>query len=434
MAQHLSRLTFLLVAVSGLNGLIRLPLFMNKIQLFEPIFLVAFIILVAYSFKKQASEDTFNRWIVFLNPIDKALLVFMGLTLLNLTTHPSRSVFMECIGNAYVLTIYFFFSRTTYLIHPLSNLPKAWRLMGVFTFLACVFSLIWYHQTGSERYVTVYPDSAYFGTIVRPKGFSSSSNAAASVLVFSFFLGKMDLNGAKRLLFCVFILLAGALTQSKEIIFLVGLLLLFGLLYTLKSRVSPVLFKVIGITGYFLWTIVCVVMTLWIISFSDLGAESKHFFIGNLPIFYQPTGYFYLFDVAIRTIQEAPILGIGLGNFFDKVQYYKDLGVYPTSLATFEAHDLYWGMLAQLGIGYIVFLVIFIHALQKTIRQLWQKGLSNEAITFGCCLLFVGIDAFSDVGAIHFRHYWILLGIVSGLAACITHKKQVDILLNVNNT
>ena len=130
--------------------------------------------------------------------------------------------------------------------------------------------------------------------------------------------------------------MAGALTQSKEIIFLVGLLLLFSLLHALKSRLSPVLFKIIGITGYLFWTFICVVMTLWVISFSDLGTASKHFFVGNLPIFYQPTGYFYLFDVAIRSIQEAPILGIGLGNFFDKVQYYKDLGVYPTTLATFD--------------------------------------------------------------------------------------------------
>lgn len=416
-------LIYLLIPIAGISGLLRLPIVINKIQPFEVVFIGAFILFIVHILRGPFAAPKLP-FLLFFNPIDKALAFLVGLTCINLFIHPTFTVFLECVANAYVMAIYFFFSRLIFLQNDRQNYPKAWLWMVIISVLGGLIGNFWYYYSGSEQFVAVYKNSPYWGSIVRMKGFSASSNALASTLAFGFFMVVPFLEGYKKKIFVIVTLLAAVATQSKEAYFFLGILAFQIIFKYLHKKAYIRQLKNWAIGAYVLFFGLCLVSIFWVFCFGKANCNAAVAGLG--PSFTltetlkaSPTGYFYLFEVAVHHIQQHPFWGIGLGNFSDSIAAFKQAGSYPMFLANYEAHDIYWGMVAQMGVGYLVFLGVFMRAIYQTWRQLGRsERLSNPLLwAFLSIFLFVGVDSLGNVGAFHFRHYWIFLGIFSGISS-----------------
>jgi hypothetical protein len=416
----LSSSIYLLIPLASISGLMRLPIVINKIQPFELVFIGLFILFIDHLLSGGLA---FTRlpFLLFFNPIDKVLTFLIFLTLVNLLAHPSFAVFLECLANAYVIAIYFFFSRLTFLQKGVQIWQNGWLFMVIIAIISGLLGNFWYYYSGSEQFVTVYKNSPYLGSIFRMKGFSASSNSLASILAFGFFMVFPFLKGYKKIIFLCAVIAISQATQSKEAYFFLAVFVFQMVLKYLGQQINIARLKIWSILMYIGLFTLSIVSIFWVFCFGAANCNASvaglgHAFTITENIKASPSGYFYLFDVAIRHIQQSPFWGIGLGNFSDSITAFKQAGVYPSNIANYEAHDLYWGMVAQMGVGYIIFLAVFIQVIYQTLQQLWQNETSAKSLVwaFWAIFLFIGLDSLGNVGAFHFRHYWIFLGIYSG--------------------
>jgi hypothetical protein len=270
-----------------------------------------------------------------------------------MVVHPTQHVLLEGLATFYVFVVYFIFSRLTYRLGDYMPLIKIWAWAGLITGFAGFFSLWLYYAGYTKKLVHIYDNSAYLGDIARMKGFSCTSNMLASLLVFSFFITNTWLQGYKQLIFngLIFLMLIG--TQSKEGFYFLGLLILIGFTYLFRTFLSKRQMSWLFIASYLVLWLGSTVSTLWLF-------QSEHSTVipaqmgepiaigGGLMV--RPTGYWYLLDVAWKCVQTNPWLGVGLGAIETKTFFYQAAGSYPAHINNNEAHDLYWGMVAQMGI------------------------------------------------------------------------------------
>jgi O-antigen ligase len=274
----------------------------------------------------------------------------------------------------------------------------------------------------SKQFVFLYKNSPYFGDIARMKGFSASSNTLSSILIFSFLITNAWIKGSKQLIFNLFICLGLLGTYSKESIYFVGLLLLLASNHLLSSFFSKNQQTWLFRMAYGLLWLGSVATSLWIFQSStskfvpaQAGAPIP---IGN-SLTARPTGYWYLVEASWRSIQQNPWFGIGLGNFETQTALDQKAGLYPNYVLPYDAHDLYWGLVAQFGIGYILFFIFFIWSFKKCVDTLLANEIMPKPLILSIQYigLFILLDIIGDIGALHFRHYWIVFGLVSGLYA-----------------
>ena len=78
-----------------------------------------------------------------------------------------------------------------------------------------------------------------------------------------------------------------------------------------------------------------------------------------------PTAYLWLNRSGRKMIKEHPFLGVGFGNFAKEVDQHKLEGFYPKNLSSLRAHDNYIGLIAQYGLGFLLFLATLIFSFRK---------------------------------------------------------------------
>lgn len=424
----LSKIARLLILVCGINALLKFPIFINKIQIFEILLSIIFLAMGFPLLKKLWTKPEERLLWYFWTPIDSALVGLCALMIVNIIAHPTQQVALEGLATFYILFIYFIFSRFIYRFGDYMPLVKIWFWTGLLAGCAGFLGLLLYYVDYSKKFVFLYENYPYFGDIVRMKGVCSSPNTLVSILIFSFFMTNAWIKGSKQLIFNILICIMLLATYSKEGIYFLGLILLLALNHFLSPYFSKKQQTCFYRISYVLLWLGCIATSLWVVQVS--GSEfipdqvGEPISIGG-SLVARPTGYWYLLESAWRYIQQNPWLGIGLGNFETQINLDQMAGLYPTNVSTYEAHDLYWGMVAQLGIAYILFLIIFIWSFKKCIDSLLADAIIPKSLILSIQYigLFILLDMIGDVGAFHFRHYWIVFGLLSGLYAF--SKKQL---------
>ena len=120
-----------------------------------------------------------------------------------------------------------------------------------------------------------------------------------------------------------------------------------------------------------------------------------------------PTSYYFLFRSSLQMIKEHPVAGVGFGNYIGTIDKHMERGLYPKELYSYEAHDNYFGPMAQYGLFYALILIWLIHSLQRLTRQIQGQ----EQLFVMTALIFFLLFGFV-YHSYHMRLMWLFLGLV----------------------
>jgi uncharacterized membrane protein (Fun14 family) len=204
------------------------------------------------------------------------------------------------------------------------------------------------------------------------------------------------------------------ITLAKEQLSAYIILFLLGL-FTYKV-INVDRRKIINLGLWALWTFVSF-FTLFVICTHDcmattwsLGPSIYEIIEG---LFLRPTGYYFLLNAELFTFLHNPLIGVGFGNFEFYIKTVQELGYYPADMPLMMSHNLYSGLLAELGIVAIIIFIIFgwMHKkLMKHFRKL--RKLQNYYIVF-LLFWFLFLVGIGCSNFLFVRHHWIALGIIS---------------------
>lgn len=96
-----------------------------------------------------------------------------------------------------------------------------------------------------------------------------------------------------------------------------------------------------------------------------------------------------------------------MGNFKQEIENKKEIGQYPATFNSYEAHDSYFGIVAQLGFGYLMFLISFFYSIVSIYKRL-DYQVKYPILLF---LLYMMFESLS-IGSLHYRHYYVFFGLL----------------------
>jgi hypothetical protein len=402
----------LLIVVSVITGLWVTPIFKGKIQPFELVFLFAFPIFLWNAIK----EGKLNS--IRLNPLDRVMIVYILYVLLNtIFFHFHFIPILETTACIYTACIYLYFSRNKYL-----NELNEEKFSSIFKFalivngVNCLGGGLHYFLTGDESYVDLYKGFPYLGDIVRFYGASSNPYTVVSIFaVYTFIFLAFSDNKKVNNLVITLALLVSFTTITKETAYFILIIITY---YAINNKMNT--FDAIGksksfkyLSSFFAFCFgIFVLSTLFVIC-SDPCSPNSMSLADPIPIngtiSYRYTGYYYLFIGCVELITANPFTGVGLGMAESSIE---NLNIAPSYISIFEPHDLYWGMLAQLGIPFILIVIYAIYNLGKMLVVISLKN-SKITISFYLIIVFIAFDCIGDMGSLHFRHYFVFWGIFS---------------------
>ncbi|HRO73415.1 MAG TPA: hypothetical protein PK611_07075, partial [Saprospiraceae bacterium] len=283
-----------------------------------------------------------------------------------------------------------------------------------------ITGLLWYFISGSTRLVLYYPDYPYFGDVVRVKGFNYSPNILISVYAF-FATLKTSFDKYSKVDFGLTLLVA-LLSLTKEGLLLIVLATSLYLWknYNIKKYTKPALI----LAGVFY-----LIFSQFVFSInreeSDFSSSfavntASGFSVGNVMIY--PTVYYYLFKSGFLLFSENILFGVGHGHFIDQLNYLTLEGRYPATMPKVTPMDSYFGVAAQLGVLYLVYLYLQ----WKNMKEALFK-LESQYFPLSLLGLYFILESLSN-GSIHFRHYYIYFGLCIALyyRAKTHHGPQVE--------
>lgn len=351
--------------------------------------------------------------------LDLILLTYLGLCGLNFIIHGSQSVLLETIGTVYLFGVYLFISRFIFqLSQPQDFINKAMLGNLILAGLIAIMGFIIYSLGIPTKYALPFPDYPYFGDVVRWKGAAASPNMLLSITFFGLCFTLVSQFSLKikisALLFALVVLLG---TLSKELLAAFSLLsvLIFCLIFHKKIKFKILIPYSIVIGS----TMVALTFFVYKTNLQDDVSLNNSRILSESPIYKNtyleiiPTCYFYFFRNATRLITEQPLTGIGSGSFRKEMKLAQATGHYPKAITTYENHDLYWGRVAELGIGYLFLGVLVLYGLWCFTRLDPVLFPTHFYTAFCIIIAFMLIESLT-LGTKHFRHYWIFLGFING--------------------
>lgn len=189
---------------------------------------------------------------------------------------------------------------------------------------------------------------------------------------------QMLVNGKikKSDIFCLLILLCGVFLTGKRTLTAIPFILLF-IMYISSSEKK----KMVGLIK--ISSIILVGVIILLIIFPSIFHVIERFLNTD------DNGRKELWQSCIEMFKNSPIIGQGLGTFNT---YNYDLGYrdYGRKMWTYEAHNIYYQILGELGIvGFILVMWAFVYSLIMSIRMLRKQDIiSNEKYKF---LIYVSL-------------------------------------------
>ena len=169
----------------------------------------------------------------------------------------------------------------------------------------------------------------------------------------------------KKDIISLLILFAGLFLTGKRMLTLIPLFLLF-VMYMCSSERNK-LIKLAKISSLILVGIV-----ILFIAFPSLTHVLERFIASD------DNGREELWASCIEMFKDSPLIGQGLGTFNE---YNYDLGYrdYGGTMWTYEAHNIYYQILGELGIiGLLLIICTFIYAIILTIKLLRENNIRNN--------------------------------------------------------
>lgn len=398
------------IASAIFETLFYFPVLQYKLQIFEFLFLIAFSFLI--------KEIIFGLVKPF--PLRIPLLIYCFFILINLFFFFDKITLAGNLGNFYTFLIPItLFTLGKKAKNSLIAIERGLIIAAILIPISCLLSYLIFYFGVSETYVFKYVDYPYLGDIVRVKGFTTTPNEVvfiSSTCLFFLLFKPLKIKRNYKIWLCTFISVALFFTYSKEII-IIPMAIFIGYFLTNKkwilfSWVSTIL------------AITFISMITFLYFSSDEKLKEKDYLDRTEVVFEikkikaYPTAYFWLNRSGRKMIQENPLLGVGFGNFSKEVDQHKLQGFYPKNLPSLRAHDNYVGLVAQYGLGFLLFLGWLIFDFRKILKNdISQKNKMFIATS----LVFILIFGFTQL-SYNSRWMWMFFGIVMIFAA--TKKKN----------
>ncbi len=181
---------FIFIFTFSLQKLIFLPLFNYKIQISEIVFVFGFVKLII--------NKSFLNWLVYhkLNLIDKAVIAWIFISLINLIINWNLATKLEFIGQIYMVLIYSVVKY--YLLKSNKNLTfyKSVELSLMLFYGICVslifFSILHYIGLFNKSPFLYCADYPYFGAVYRLRAFTNEPVMLVSYLSLPFIIISKD--------------------------------------------------------------------------------------------------------------------------------------------------------------------------------------------------------------------------------------------------
>jgi len=405
------KLLILYFGFASFGYLFEFPYINYKIQIPEILFLV-FVISFVPAYKK--------KWFQKLNLIDLALLLFACSQIFSAIMYPQWITISEVLGSIYLCILYVLFSRAlAFSKVPVSKILQIGsKIILIVIPIVAVIGWVLYQIGITNHFVYEYKTYPYFGDVVRWKALSYSPNLMLSNLIIG---GLFYIGLSRRINYWIIsaALIVGFMSLSKEL--LPGLVII-GILVWGKSTLN---YKLTWWKNLLLLFTFLIYTTLSFFVISIQGKQNINVYktgsvsqeviwqSGNVSIV--PTSYYYLLKGGIKVIQERMPIGCGMGQFHLELEQQMDQGFYPDYISIFEPHDSYVGQVAQTGLLGLLFLLFFFYAIWRTLHNVRiQTNHQNLVFAITLVLIYMSIESWC-IGTLHFRHYWVVLAILSGL-------------------
>ncbi|MCB0690714.1 MAG: hypothetical protein KDC16_03660 [Saprospiraceae bacterium] len=260
-----------------------------------------------------------------------------------------------------------------------------------------------------------YGNYPYVGSIHRLRGFSYTPNMHLSLLTIYGLTTFFNIRKLSRLdIFLVLgTLIAMILTFAKEQISSYIIFFVFFFLSYFKIDLNRRKF-----VNSFLWLFWILVsfITLFVFCFKDCNTKTWSLGPSVFSLFdtinLRPTGYYFLLKAEVYTFLHHYIKGIGFGNFQFYLSSLQSIGVYPNYMPVMMSHNLYSGLLAEVGLGILIVFFAFRQMFSRIMNffaSLSNTSISNFVYVLFWFLFFMGIGC-SDY--LFVRHHWIAIGII----------------------
>ena len=350
-------------------------------------------------------------------------------------------VVLEIIKTAYLVVLYMVLKWT---ITPgiIEKIIKAIILSSLIATLTGVIGFR-FGYINIDTSLTIKRAFPYLtGNIFQAKGFTSSPNMLASIIMIGILLQfkKINSNQSLRKIYDIFFLailiLGFTVTFSKTVI-----CLLIGIILTCYSEDTSLIVNIrrlpagLIITILFIFNILSTHLT--ILEKPRNPGLLKGDYIGGPVILDEvrfsiyPTGYWLLKKISIQAVNQFFPWGLGPGKF-NKFAFKTNMNdEYPTFTPYPDPHSTYLGTLAEFGLLGFFALAGMIFMIKKRSKEVSNFKSNNESIFSAIPIIFIvaGIEAIST-DIMNFRHYWILLSLLSVIS---NHNRILPVFKNYAN-
>jgi len=395
------------------TNLVHLPVFNNKIQLSELIFVILILIVPL--------KKTYIKFYINHKNLSFLFFLFILLDLINLWRFSNLNTLLECIGKIYLISLscfcYYLFSNFTFL-NIINLIRKIFVFSTFLIFLNLLFGLYQLYFYSKSDYFVLFNNYPYFGNVYRFRSLTIHPNMLNNIMsVFTlFFIGTYDFVKFKWVHYITLILsfVIILLTFSKSIpLFLMGFIILFLIkFYKIKK---------IYINLIIIFFLMLQIITSHLIfapkksnikdSLKSTDFSSDKILFESTNLYIIETGYLSLKKIELDIFFKNPILGIGSGQFNTKLNYYKKINYYPKKMPNFDPHSTYFGILAENGIfQFIILIAIIFYFYFYFISLDYLFTNIFVASLFLIFIIFIIEGISTDI--LNFRHFWVLLSLI----------------------
>lgn len=390
--------------------IIWLPIVNSKIQIPEIIFVILILLFIP--------KLTWANWkIIKMTALDKAIILWFLIGIINLIIHFNVTTFLELSGQFYLFCLYFliqfiFFNSQAKEIELF--LAKAFITQLALIIIILFIGLTLLTQDINIGVFQIFYSYPYFGDLYRLKVLTNEPVMLVSILSIPFWIitaiinGKIKTNSINKRALILLIIIIGLMllgTYGKSLPFILAILILyFNTLVKNKKIIFVSLFASFLIISSILLTHIMVTQK----PFREkevYGLAIPFLKIDNYYLY--KSWYFVQKDNALKEFIEHPYFGCGGGNLLNVINLkYKKMEE-TISRPAYDPLSTYTGILAEYGIsGFLTLLFLMFTIYKEVVRLPDSNGLKW---IFICSFSYFMLEAIStDIQ--NFRHLWILLG------------------------
>lgn len=387
----------------------------QRLQLSEVLFI---LVMIAGLLKLKTSGAPFS-WTM----VDTAVLIYLAINLLSATVNFSQSSLLEVLVRSYLVGVYLAFRVAVGAAwFTWAHLRFAVMLMAVVLILITALGYGFLAFGQETILLAKYPDYPYLGTVFRAKGLMQTPSMYISIVNYSFLFIWCDalFNGFTR---TRSLLLAGlficAFFSFSKAVLLLGLVIIWSSLRYYRPQYRALAWSVCGLVAIVYFGLTNFV---YISDPAHAELEAGHLAVPDVHAFSEPTwfatAYISAKKAAIHLATTAPLVGIGPGGFYDRIDEMKAENWYPRHLPPHDPHSIYFGALAETGLLGLLSLLILIGTCFWVLTGVPDVPLRLFLLIWLIVLAIEGLNG----DLMNFRHYWVQIGLIGGMAQLIQKK------------